>query len=600
MKHSSLVFAIGLLAAGGVNLATPTTAEACGGTFCDAGPQPMPVDQSGENILFVRNGDTIEAHIQIQYEGEAEQFGWVIPLQSLPTFSVGSEPFMQALLAGTVPTYFTNRTFDDCSSDDGFPPGDGAGGTSGAAGDDGGEGTGGEDPGGPEVVFEETVGAYDIAVLSGGTAAEVIQWLDDNGYQQDPEAEPILQAYLDEGHLFGAVRLTGGVDVDEIHPIVLTFDGDTPCIPLRLTRIAAVEDMEIRSFFLGDSRTVPQNYKHVLVNQVKVDWTLGNLAGNYKDLITQAVDAPEANGRAFVTEYAGSSEVVNRGGIFSEQWDAEVFTTVEPIGVVDELVAQNLYFCDFDFGGGCGGVHPLVQPLLDEFLPVPEGVDRDSFYECVSCFSDQIDLEAWDGTAFAEGLRLRIIEPGSNAIQTLNDKPYLTRMYTTISPGEMTEDPMFHENSELDDVAANLTATQRTLCNGDSVFLLPDGRQVYLPAGAPWPDFDNEPAWSMPSDEEVQEVMPSGAPLVLVNNTEAIDSALEAYNLAQGWHGADDDGSADGTGGSAGSGGSDGGAADGGGGDGCGCNTTDEGFGGFMMIALGLGLGVASRRRREF
>ncbi|HEY3236040.1 MAG TPA: hypothetical protein VGJ84_15090, partial [Polyangiaceae bacterium] len=49
--------------------ALPRTASACGGTFCDSGPTAMPVDQSGENILFVMNGNTVEAHIQIQYQG---------------------------------------------------------------------------------------------------------------------------------------------------------------------------------------------------------------------------------------------------------------------------------------------------------------------------------------------------------------------------------------------------------------------------------------------------------------------------------------------------------------------------------------------------
>ena len=41
--------------------------------FCDGGPQPMPVDQTGENILFVWDGDTIEAHIQIQYTRRAAE-----------------------------------------------------------------------------------------------------------------------------------------------------------------------------------------------------------------------------------------------------------------------------------------------------------------------------------------------------------------------------------------------------------------------------------------------------------------------------------------------------------------------------------------------
>lgn len=584
MRRSSLVCALGAMAAFGAVAMPPQEADACGGTFCDGGPIPMPVDQSGENILFVRDGDFTEAHIQIQYEGEAQNFAWVIPLQQVPEFSVGSEPLFQNLLAGSVPTYLVQTQFDDCDVGvSGFPPGDN-GGT--GAGDDGGAAdSAGEDPGGgPQVLLQETVGAYEIAVLQGGTAAEVIEWLDANGYAQDDEAEPILATYLEEGFLFGAVKLTGGADVDEIHPIVLRMPTTEECIPLRLTRIAAVEDMDVRSFFLGAARTVPQNYRHVLINQVKIDWTPGALASNYKEIITQAVDAESADGRAFVTEYAGTSDVVPRGGLYSPSWNSQAFVAIEPIGVIDELTSQGFYFCDFDFGNGCAPTHPLVQPLLDEFLPVPDGVEPDAFYECLSCFEKQIDLMAWDGAAFAAALQQRVIDPGEHANAILDANAYLSRLYTTISPGEMTEDPLFHQNAELADVPNNLTGTQRILCNGDSVFILPDGREVYLPAGGTWPDFDNEPAWSMPSDEEVQEVMAAGAPVVLANNTQAIDDALAAYNSAQGWAGggANDDGGVGS--GSAGAGG-------------CGCRTTGSGAAGLMTMLLGLGLGLASRRR---
>ncbi|MEM9459978.1 MAG: DUF2330 domain-containing protein [Myxococcota bacterium] len=588
MKRSSLVVALGLSSLAGAIAIAPQTAEACGGLFCDAGPQPMPVDQSGENILFVREGEYIEAHIQVQYVGEAQDFGWVIPLQGVPEFFVGSEPMFQALLTGTVPTYSVQVQPDDCSvpNDSGAFPGedqdaaDTAAGT-GAPGGDGG------DPGGPQVVLQQTVGAYEVTVLEGGTAAQVIDWLDENGYQQDPESEPILQAYLDEDHLFGAVKLTGGADVKEIHPIVLRFRSDEPCIPLRLTRIAAVEDMDVRSFFLGDSRTVPQNYRHVLVNPVKVDWTTNNLAANYKSVITQAVDADQANGRAFVTEYAGSSDVVQQGSIYTESWNSGVFEDIPATAVIDRLTQQGLFFCDVDFGNGCSSTHPLVQPILDQYLPVPAGVDANSFYECVECYADQLDPEAWDGPAFAQALQDRVITPGQHAVDLLRNNGYLSRLYTTISPGEMTEDPMFHENDGLGDVTNLQSAVQRILCNGDSVYILPDGRQVYLPAGAPWPDFDNEPAWSMPSDEEVQEVMQSGAPIVLSNNTQVIDDALAAYNDQMGWAGgvAADGGSSDGS--------LDGDDAA----SGCGCRagTTP---GGVLLMLLGLGLGATSRRRR--
>jgi hypothetical protein len=41
----------------GIGVFAPASAHACGGTFCDGSlPTPMPVDQTGEDILFVRDG----------------------------------------------------------------------------------------------------------------------------------------------------------------------------------------------------------------------------------------------------------------------------------------------------------------------------------------------------------------------------------------------------------------------------------------------------------------------------------------------------------------------------------------------------------------
>ena len=59
-----------------VALAVPDRAEACGGTFCDSGPQSMPVDQTGESVIFVMGGDKAEVHIQISYDPDtnANQF----------------------------------------------------------------------------------------------------------------------------------------------------------------------------------------------------------------------------------------------------------------------------------------------------------------------------------------------------------------------------------------------------------------------------------------------------------------------------------------------------------------------------------------------
>lgn len=516
---------MGALALGLTWAAAPRPAQACGGVFCDTGPQAMPVDQSGENILFILSGNEVETHIQIQYEGDPEEFAWVIPLMAVPEFSVGSEQLFQNLLSGTVPTYGFTTTRDQCPVPMGnpFPTGqddaNGTAGFTGGAGDDSGEGGGG-----PSIVLREQVGAYEIVVLEGGTASEVVEWLDANGYQQDPEAEPILEEYLQEGFLFGAVKLSGGAGVDEIHPITLRYRSTEPCVPLRLTRIAAVEDMEVRTFFLGDERMVPTNYRHVLVNPLKIDWL--NLASNYKDVITGAVDAEHANGRAFVTEYAGNSDVVPQAGLVDPQWRPDDFRTATPIGVAAVLQDQNLAVCnEWD---GCQLTHPLVGGILGEFLVLPELVTIEEFLDCPDCVGNE-PLE-WNGDGFADAFDERIVQPGRHAEGLLQQWRYVTRMYTTISPHEMTVDPIFHPRSDLDEVPNIRQGSQRIRCNGDSVFTLPDGREVFLPNGATWPEFSEE----MPWEQEVQEMPLAGAPVSLADRNDQIDELLAAYNEAAG------------------------------------------------------------------
>ena len=172
-QHTSIAAALSVVATLSLQ-ATPTLA--CGGTFCDAGPQPMPVDQTGENILFVMDGEYVEAHVQIQYEGDAERFAWVVPIQAVPDVTVGSQLLFDNLLSFTVPTYLTTTQFESCGTVTGGTSTSGAAfnATTASATD----GTG--STGGPEIVFQETVGSFDVTVLKSGDATEVTDWLVEN------------------------------------------------------------------------------------------------------------------------------------------------------------------------------------------------------------------------------------------------------------------------------------------------------------------------------------------------------------------------------------------------------------------------------------
>ena len=81
----------------------PTSAHACG---CFAPPDPITsILQSGERIIFsVMNGQ-VTANIQIQYSGAAADFGWLLPLPSVPTLEVSSDEVFAGLTKATVPDY---------------------------------------------------------------------------------------------------------------------------------------------------------------------------------------------------------------------------------------------------------------------------------------------------------------------------------------------------------------------------------------------------------------------------------------------------------------------------------------------------------------
>ena len=505
-------------------------ARACGGTFCDTGPQVMPVDQTGETIVFWidHTGGEVhtEAHIQIQYEGDAERFAWIIPVTQVPEVSVGSQALFNNMLAATVPTFtITTTSIGDCGGSFGFCllEADSAGGilNEGFSTFGGETGDGGSATDGPEILDRGFAGAFEYVTLTGDTVQEIVDWLDTNGYAQDEDAPPILEEYLQEDFVFVAVKLRSGAGVDEIHPLTIRYAGLEPCIPIRLTRIAAIDDMKIRAFFLGEDRVAPQNWPHVVVNHSRYDWVNGPSV-NYDGVVGLAID--EAGGRGWVTEYAGTAAVVSTSNVFDAAWNASAFESIDPINVVDELSNQGLIACD---GFTCGFTHPQVEVLLQKYLPAPEGVSEGEFWSCLSCYDGLIDPVLWSAPpGFAAEFQDRIAGPGQHARDMLSDADYLTRLFTLLSPHEMIEDPLFHETDGLPTLDNNIAATRVNDCDGGPSYMeLPDGRTVALTDGGSMPNLGDNPA-----AERIEQVPMMGPPQVETNNSGDIDDILDTYN----------------------------------------------------------------------
>lgn len=503
-------------------MAAPRPVQACGGTFCDNGPNAMPVPQTGESILFVKGDGVVEAHIQIQYDadGQAEEFAWVVPVMAQPELSVGSQSLFDALATNTAPTYGTSTWFEPCGGGSGGwdpdPCGDDDGGGGSVKLD---AGAGPSDPGEPEVVDHQLVGAFEMFVLDGGTPEGVMTWLGDNGFAQDPVAEPILGEYLADGFMFVAFKLAPSAEASEIHPVVLRYEGDEPCVPLRLTAIAAVDDMVIRTYFLADERMAPTNFKHVELNPLKLDY-LG-LGANYGEVVSMAVD--EAGGQAWVTEFAGSSEIVPPESIPEASWPIALMLGATGFETVRAIVENGWVVCD---GLECTWQNPLLEGLLLEHLSLPEGLDPTDVWHCPDCYIEELEAP-FDSVAFVNAVEERIIDPARYAVELIATWPTLTRMVTTLSPHEMTVDPLFHEQPDLPDLdLTNEIGTINSFCDGARSFNMPDGRLVGLP-GADWPEIEPD---VMPWATVIADVPPVGAPQVLTDNTELIDELLSRFN----------------------------------------------------------------------
>jgi len=507
-------------------IAEPAPAQACGGLFCSAS---APVNQAAERIIFSKNADqTVTAVVQIQYEGPSEEFAWVLPVPGIPEVKVSSDLAFSRLQQASNPQYsFTTVVEGRCKRV--RERGDSASSGSAPSGNAGFDGTGGS--GGVDVLASGTVGPYDYVVIEPKASSEqigdvAVEWLTGQGYDVVPpggdpdEIASLLGEYLQDAMNLLAFRLTKGNDTGTIRPVWITYESDQPMIPIRPTAVAANDDMGVMVWVLGESRAVPINYKGLELNQALINWLNG--ARNYNQVVIAA--ANEAGGQGFVSERAGpSTDYENTLMLEFEKDDWEALRTSPDVLSPMELLSESsLRFLGWDG----------YRALLERF--VPEGVNVNDFLQCPACYPEA--AEGLDKRAFIDALGEEVVEPMIATQELLLSRPYVTRLYTTLSAPEMDLDPLFDFNPDLAEVSNLHTARRVIECHrsvyqweAPSRFELEDGRVVRLNAGDPWPFLvgqDDAP----PANALVLSLTTSGPGMVVQDNSLAIDQALAAHN----------------------------------------------------------------------
>jgi hypothetical protein len=514
------------VAALGVSFGLDQPAQACGGFFCDTNG---PVNQAAERIIFAKNpNDTVTAVIQILYEGPAEGFSWVLPVPGVPEVQVSSDLAFQRLQNATNPQYqLETRIEGTCAStDDAWfgPPSAGSVSDAGLVADESDRGSG------VHVLDRGNVGPYDYVVISLDPGHEhpgdaAVDWLQDNGYDVDDFGRDRLGPYLADGLNLIAFRLTKSRSAGSIRPIRLTYPQGAPVIPIRPTAVAANEDMGVLVWVLGESRAVPINYLALELNEALIDWFFASR--NYDDVVSAAAD--EAGGHGFVTEMSQSASVL--ADVVMGSGDRNTWSSTLARSDWDDAHGELLWVTGINFGAWDG--------YLDVFarhVPVPEGVDEDQFLACPDCFLDfsQTEIEGFHPEAYLADLAEEVIEPMEATQALLDGAPHMTRLYTTLSPHEMTVDPLFDFNPDLEDVSNVHTATRIIECSATVTQWEAPWRvelasgHVVRGQGNTWPL--SLESGLMPLNQRILDMTTRGDGHLVTDNAGAIEAALAEHN----------------------------------------------------------------------
>jgi uncharacterized protein (TIGR03382 family) len=503
-------------------LLAPAVAQACGGFFC----QNVPVDQTGENIVFVADGTTVQAFVQVQFQGEATEFAWIIPTPSLPEVGVSSDAIFGYFAQNYRRAAYINTTYHGtCGSycwDDQFAGSDAS--VQDSASADAGTG------GGVEVIEQGQTGPYDFAILRATDAQVLSDWLGANDYNLPATAIAAVEPYAlmgDETH-FVALKLQKDASVGDLQPVKLTYAAEQPMVPIQLTAIAAQPNMPIYVTVLGASRAVPENYLDaVLIEAPQIYYGTESI-----ELIGNAVD--QAGGHAFVTTFAGPTGLLPPLFVEGESYRTDGLAALTDAGP---------FLQELRYRGFTGS--PELLAMLQRYLPLPQaladqGYTAQQFYNDLTqpwgcSFSCSYAAAAtFDAVGFAAELETRIVAPLREMQGLIEAHPYGTRMVTTLDPAEMTVDPVFAFAPSLPPVIGPIVVQADVYC-GDgglpwtapAIFEITEG----VEATAAYGDLSALIAELVPAPlAYAQQLSAAGAPVMTVDARSAVAATVAAWN----------------------------------------------------------------------
>ncbi|OGG86651.1 hypothetical protein A3B87_03055 [Candidatus Kuenenbacteria bacterium RIFCSPHIGHO2_02_FULL_39_13] len=172
-------------------------------------------------IFYENNQETLV--LSVSFQGNAEDFAWIVPTPSRPEVSKSSDELFTSLQELTAPIYDYPQPMPlrDASSV-------------------------GYDEQGVYVLETKQIDYYKITVLEANNVDSLSQWLKDNGYQYPESGKYILDSYIKSGWYFTAIKIVDDYASANIEyqlnsghaiPLKLEFAASKIVYPLKISAI---------------------------------------------------------------------------------------------------------------------------------------------------------------------------------------------------------------------------------------------------------------------------------------------------------------------------------------------------------------------------
>lgn len=257
--------------------AGPSDSRACAVLTPD---ETAPV--TGHQMILSISKDRTTLWDQFNYDTNNPdlKFAWILPTKGKVTVGLSSDALFDTLGQVTAPEIFApNLCPNSCL----------------------GGGGGGDGKGSVDVISRDILGPYEVVQLSSSDPQALKDWLAMNGYPIPASVGPILDAYVNEGFDFLALKLAAGATPSS-RPVRVTMEGAAPTVPIRLLAAGTGDVTQVTLWVLGEGRWDPSNAPVVTLKSSDLTWDFSTSKSDYSEV--RAAKLAEQKGLAWLLEQA--------------------------------------------------------------------------------------------------------------------------------------------------------------------------------------------------------------------------------------------------------------------------------------------------------